>query len=143
MSESTLWWIVTGFFVSLELLSGSAYLLMLALGAAAAALTALFGLPQPAQLVTATLVGGFAVLIWHLHLLKRGALVTAVDGAFAMQDVEIGSQVIVDHWEADGTCKVTHKGRPCIGRHFGPELPANGLHRIKKLDGAYLILEQI
>lgn len=43
MSESTLWWIVAGFIVSLELLTGSFYLLMLAAGAATGAVVATLG----------------------------------------------------------------------------------------------------
>lgn len=142
MSESTLWWIVTGFFVSLELLSGSAYLFMLALGAAAAAFSAGLGAPQPAQLVAAAVVGGLAVVVWHFHLLKRGPLAQATGIGPDLPDVEIGAHVDVEKWETDGTCRVKHQGTVCVGRHFGPHLPKDGIHRIKSVDGSFLVLEQ-
>ena len=72
MTESTLWLIVTGFFVSLEMLSRSAYLLMLAFGALCAALLAWVGASQGVQLMAAAAIGGLAVAAWHFHLLKRG-----------------------------------------------------------------------
>ncbi|HET8870767.1 MAG TPA: NfeD family protein [Aquabacterium sp.] len=143
MSESTLWWIVTGFFVSLELLSRSAYLFMLALGAAAAALTASMGAPQPAQLVAASAVGGIAVATLHFHLLKRGRLLHATDFGTELPPVEIGAEVEVEHWENDGTCRIHHQGTVCVGRHFGPNVPTQGRHRIKSVDGSFLVLEQM
>lgn len=143
MSESTLWWIVTGFFVSLELLSGSAYLFMLALGAAAAALSAGLGATQAIQLMAAAFVGGLAVVVWHFHLLKRGPLNHVTDfGTLAPAQVHIGDHVEVEKWESDGTCRVKHQGEVCVGRHFGPQLPKHGRHRIKSVDGQFLVLEQ-
>lgn len=76
MSESTLWWIVAGFFVSLEMLSGSLYLIILAGGAASAAICAMLKMPQEAQLAAAAIVGGLGVWFWHRHLLKRGPIDT-------------------------------------------------------------------
>ncbi|MGE5453319.1 MAG: NfeD family protein [Acidobacteriota bacterium] len=141
MSESTLWWIVTGFFVSLELLSGSAYLFMLALGAAAAALSAVLGATQTTQLMAAAMVGGLAVVVWHYHLLKRGPLTHATDFGSLTPQVQIGDHVEVERWESDGTCRVKHQGEICVGRHFGPQLPKHGRHRIKSVDGPFLVLE--
>lgn len=143
MSEATLWLIVTGFFVSLELLTRSAYLFMLGLGAAAAAMLANFGLPQSVQLVAAAGVGGIGVVAWHFHLLKRGPLPDSTGFASELPQVEIGAHVEVEHWEADGTCKIHHQGVVCVGRHFGPHLPALGRHRIKSVDGFVVMLEQV
>ncbi|HET8693432.1 MAG: NfeD family protein [Burkholderiales bacterium] len=143
MSESALWWIVTGFFVSLEMLSRSAYLFMLALGAAAAAMAASLGAPQATQLIAASIVGGIGVASLHFHLLKRGRLAHTTDFGSELPPVDIGAEVHVDHWESDGTCKVQHKGTVCVGRHFGPHLPSLGKHRIKSVDGPFLVLEQL
>ncbi len=143
MSEATLWLIVTGFFVSLELLTRSAYLFLLGLGAAVAALLANLGASQSAQLVSAALVGGAAVVAWHFHLMKRGPLPDSTGFASELPQVEIGAHVEVDRWEADGTCKIRHQGVVCVGRHFGPHLPEQGLHRIKAIDGFVVMLEQV
>lgn len=60
-SLATWWWIVAGALVAAELATGTFYLLMLALGAAAAALGAHAGLSGSLQIVTAALV---AALPW-------------------------------------------------------------------------------
>ena len=58
MADSTLWWLLAGSAIALELFTGTFYLLMLALGAAAAALTAHLGFGGAAQMVAAAIVGG-------------------------------------------------------------------------------------
>ena len=143
MTESTLWLIVTGFFVSLEMLSRSAYLLILALGAACAALLAWVGASQGMQLIAAAAIGGVAVAIWHRHLLKRGPLLHSTGFDSVFPDIEIGTQIDVQKWESDGTCKVRHDGMVCVGRHYGPHLPSLGLHRVISIDGSFLVLELI
>ena len=66
MADSTLWWLLAGAAVAVELLTGTFYLLMLAIGLAAGALAAHAGAGLPAQLVAAAVVGGGAVAGWHL-----------------------------------------------------------------------------
>ena len=58
MEYSTLWWLAAGVAVAAELLSGTFYLLMLALGMAAAGLAANLGAPAQAQMLVAAGVGG-------------------------------------------------------------------------------------
>jgi membrane protein implicated in regulation of membrane protease activity len=41
MGDATMWWVLAGVLVALELLTGTFYLLMLSLGAVAAALVAM------------------------------------------------------------------------------------------------------
>ena len=65
LSAATQWWAAAGVLVALELASGSFYLLMLALGAAGAALAAHAGVSVVAQFVVAALVGGGATAVWH------------------------------------------------------------------------------
>ena len=62
MEESTIWWLLAGGAVVTELLTGTFYLLMLAMGLAAAALAAHLGLPLTAQIITSAMVGGGAVV---------------------------------------------------------------------------------
>src|SRR5688500_16392511 len=61
MAEPTVWWLLAGAAVAVELATGTFYLLMLALGMAAAAIAAHLGASIPLQLVTAAVVGGGAV----------------------------------------------------------------------------------
>jgi membrane protein implicated in regulation of membrane protease activity len=53
MAESTLWWIAAGLLVAAELLTGTFYLLMLAIGGVAGALAAHAGLGLTGQLAAA------------------------------------------------------------------------------------------
>ena len=71
MEQSTIWWLAAGIVVAAELLTGSFYLLMLALGLAAAAIAAHLGVELPLQMVSAAVVGGGAVAAWHLAKKKR------------------------------------------------------------------------
>ena len=66
MDNPTAWWILAGFFVAMELVSGTFYLLMLAVGAVAGALAAHAGLSMPWHWVAFTVVGGGAVIALYL-----------------------------------------------------------------------------
>ena len=71
MADSTLWWLLAGAAVAVELLTGTFYLLMLALGLAAGALAAhARRWPRQRSSCAAALVGGGAVGGWHW---RRGA----------------------------------------------------------------------
>ena len=59
----TWWWLITGALVAAELATGTFYLLMLAVGTAAAAVAAHLGLGPNAQLVVGALIGGGAVVV--------------------------------------------------------------------------------
>ena len=62
MEASTIWWLAAGAVVVAELLTGTFYLLMVALGLVAAALAAHLGLASALQMVSAAIVGGGAVV---------------------------------------------------------------------------------
>lgn len=143
MSESTLWWIVAAFFVSLELLSGSLYLLILAFGAVGAALCALAGQSQDVQFIVAAVVGGGGVLAWHRQLLKRGPIDTEGYTTTGLGHLDVGEEVAVAGWEPDGTAQVLYRGSAWMARHHGPQLPQTGLHRIRAIESCYLVLEPI
>ena len=72
MTESTVWWLLAGSAVAVELLTGTFYLLMLAIGLAAAAVAAQAGASVTVQFVIAAGVGGTAVVAWHT--LRAGLL---------------------------------------------------------------------
>ena len=57
MEESTLWWVLAGVAVAVELVTGTFYLLLLALGMAAGALAAHLGAGTALHLVCAAWVG--------------------------------------------------------------------------------------
>ena len=68
MAESTFWWLLAGAAVAVEMLTGTFYLLMLALGLASAAIAAHAGASLPFLSVIAALVGGGAVVATAVEL---------------------------------------------------------------------------
>ena len=139
MAESTIWWLLAGAAVAVELLTGTFYLLMLAIGLAAAALAAHLGLPQTGQLVVAAIVGGGAVVGWHLVRQRRPQELPAE----ANRDVnlDIGETVHVTRWDPDGTTMVKYRGAQWTGVPSAGTIPVAGPHRIREVTGARLVLE--
>jgi len=132
-SAATLWWVIAGVLVAVELATGTFYLLMMAIGAVAGALAAHAGLGATAQVVAAAVVGGGATAAWHL----RRARAPRSAPAQANRDVllDIGGTVQVDAWSERGTARVHYRGADWAVRYSGTGTPAPGLHRIVALEG--------
>ncbi len=139
-SDSTLWWLLAGVLVAAELATGTFYLLMLALGAAAGAVAAHAGVPLTWQIATAAVVGAAAVVVWHLRRSRQ----PAAEPASTNRDVnlDVGGTVQVPAWGADGLARIPYRGSHWEARHVGsgPLLP--GLHVIRAVDGNCLLLER-
>lgn len=136
----TLWWLAAGVLVAAELATGTFYLLMLALGAAAGALAALAGLGLTAQLALAALLGGGAVVLWHLRRRQHPAALPAQSNPDV--NIDIGSTVQVPNWQADGTARVPYRGSSWEARHVGGGAAQPGLHVIRAVEGTRLLLER-
>ena len=137
MSNSTLWWLVTGLLVAAELVSGTFYLLMLALGAVAAALAAHFGANLTTQLAMAAFVGGLAVVLWRQTRLRRD------QAEHSELHLDIGETLHVDAWDEQGTAQVKHRGAAWTAINAADQAPSPGLHRIQAIQGNRLVLEKI
>ena len=140
MSESTIWWLLAGAAVGIELVTGTFYLLMLAIGLAAAAIASHLGLALTGQLVTAAVVGGGAVVLWHYVRGDQPGNLPAQSNADV--HIDIGEAVFVDAWNADGTANVNYRGSNWAAITRG-QAPTAGQHRIKELMGNRLVLEKI
>jgi membrane protein implicated in regulation of membrane protease activity len=143
MNEATLWWIAAGVIVGLELLTGTFYLLMLALGAAAAALCAQLGGAQSSQVLTAGIVGGAAVLGWHLKRQRDKDKAQSAGQANPDLHLDLGQTVEVPQWSDDGRTRVNYRGAQWDARHHGHGPTRPGPHRIKAVEGNSLVLEKI
>ena len=132
------WWITAGVLIAAELTTGTFYLLMLALGAAAAALAAHAGLGFSAQLLVGALLGSGAVVFWHL----RRQRVPAAPPASANRDVnlDIGERVHVGAWAPDGSARVEYRGAAWSARYAGEGTPEPGEHVIRAVEGNRLLL---
>ncbi len=136
LSAATGWWIVAGVLVAVELATGTFYLLMLALGAAAGALAAHAGLGLSAQVVTAALLGGGAVVAWHFKRSKQP--VSAPPERNRDVNLDIGQPVQVAQWQADGTARVHYRGAAWSVRLAPGNTAAPGPHVIVAVQGSEL-----
>jgi membrane protein implicated in regulation of membrane protease activity len=136
LNTATVWWILAGALVAVELVTGSFYLLMLAIGAAAGALAAHAGMGLSPQVVAFALVGGGAVAAWHF---KRSKLPGA-EPAERNRDVnlDIGQAVQVAAWNADGTARVTYRGSAWLVRIAAGAAALPGPHVIVAVQGSEL-----
>jgi membrane protein implicated in regulation of membrane protease activity len=139
MAESTVWWVLAGTAVAVELLTGTFYLLMLAIGLVAAALAAHLGFSSNSQLVVAALIGGGAVVGWHLVRQRRPKELPAE----ANRDVnlDIGETVQVTRWNPDGTTTLKYRGAQWTAVPAPGTIPVAGPHRIREVIGSRLVVE--
>lgn len=133
---ATLWWVIAGVLVAVELATGTFYLLMLAIGAAAGALAAHAGLGGAAQVVTAAVVGGSATALWHFKRFRSPRSAPAASNPDVLLD--IGQTLRVDAWQPDGSARVQYRGAAWSVRFAGPGEPAPGEHRIVAVRGSEL-----
>lgn len=139
LDASTLWWIMTGAAVVVELLTGTFYLLMLAVGLAAGALAAQAGLGVPTQMVAAALVGAVAVLgCYYARKRRPGDLPARADRSV---NLDVGETVYIDTWAPDGTAQVKYRGAQWTAIHRPGALPAIGPHRVSELVGNRLLVD--
>ena len=143
MSETTLWWIAAGVIVGLELLTGTFYLLMLALGAAAAAISAQMGQPLATQMLIAGVVGGVAALGWHLRRQRSKDHAQSEGRANPDLHLDLGQTVEVAQWSPDGRARVHYRGAEWDARYLGPPPAQPGAHRIQAVEGNTLVLAKI
>lgn len=141
MEASTLWWIAAGCAVGVELLLGSFYLLLVALGLAAAAVVAHLGLSVAGQLVMAGAVGGGSVAVWRRY---RQGLPTGTP-AESNRDVnmDIGEAIEITAWTPVGHASARYRGaRWAVAPAPGYTQLETGPHRIVEVVGIQLIVRK-
>ena len=141
MEESTLWWLAAGAVVIAELLTGTFYLLMVALGLVAAALAAHAGLTVALQVVAAAVVGGGAVVGWY-QLKKRRPGDPSVAADRSM-NLDVGETLLIESWNADGTTTVKYRGAQWTAMHRPGITPATGMHRVAEVVGNRLLVDPV
>lgn len=145
MAESTIWWLLAGAAVAIELATGTFYLLMLCMGMVAAAISAHLGLPVTGQIITAAIVGGGAVALWHWRKSKQPKAASV--NANPDVHIDIGEPVQVERWNADGTASVKYRGANWTAvlattAPGSPDSPGLGQFRIKEMQGNRLVIEK-
>ena len=141
MTESTLWWLLAGSAVVIELLTGTFYLLMLAIGLAAGALAAHAGAGMTVQMLVAAVIGAGAVAGWRL--LRKARDANTAPGSNRDVNLDIGETVQVDSWNADGSTSVKYRGAQWSAVSGNDQAAAAGSHRIVEIKGSQLVLKKI
>jgi membrane protein implicated in regulation of membrane protease activity len=137
-SNATLWWVAAGALVIAELSVGSFYMLMLALGCAAGALTAHAGAGTNTQVVVAALLGSGATALWHFKRARSPR--SAPSESNRDVNLNIGERIEVPSWDSDGTARADYRGTTWTVTFRGPGSPAAGAHVIVSVQGNRLIV---
>lgn len=141
MADSTWWWLLVGALVALELLSGTFYLLMLALGAMAAAIAAHLGVPLVTQIVVAAVAGLVSVALWY-QIKKRQP---GDPSARAQRSVnlDVGEIIQVETWLPDGSAQVKYRGALWRVIQRPGNAPVPGAYRVAELVGSSLLVDKV
>jgi len=142
-NAATTWWILASALVLLELLTGSFYLLMLALGAVLGALSAHAGSAPVTQWLIAALFSSAFVFV--CYLLRRRLSAGRAAGNRNV-NLDVGETLMIDAWEPDGSSKVRYRGAQWTAvphSDHDQEMPAPGKYRIVDVVGNRLLVEQV
>ncbi|MGO4377500.1 NfeD family protein [Pseudoduganella sp. RAF53_2] len=137
MADWIMWLIGAGVLVILELFSGTFYLLMIAIGMGAGALTALARIDMPGQTLVAALVGVIATLL--LRRSRFGKTVRPDAASDPNVNIDIGQSVHVPAWQ-DRAARVMYRGAMWDVELAPGEAPEPGTFRIREIRGSRLIV---
>lgn len=141
MSDSTVWWLLAGVTVALELGTGTFYLLMLALGMVAGALAAHMGFGMVGQSMWAASVASAAVIAWYFFKKRQPGDPSA--RASRSVNLDVGEEIHVDEWKPDGTASVKYRGAQWTVVQRPGNGSAPGAYRVTELVGSRLLVEKI
>ena len=141
MEESTIWWLAAGAVVVAELVTGTFYLLMVAIGLVAGAIAAHLGLAPALQMVAAAALGGVAVLALYFQKKKRPGDPSA--RADRSVNMDVGETILIESWNPDGTTTVKYRGAQWTAIHRPGVTPSTGMHRVAELVGNRLLVDPV
>jgi len=131
-----IWWMVLAFgLLILELLTGTFYLLVIAVAIAAGGLTNLAGAPFELQLVVAAAIG-LAGSLW----LRRSRFGRQGDDPGTLQSFDIGQVVRIDSWGAGNTARANYRGAEWDVLLAPGETPVPGDFVIRSVQGSRLVV---
>jgi membrane protein implicated in regulation of membrane protease activity len=142
MEASTIWWLIAGAVVIAELMTGSFFLLMVAIGLAAGAVAAHLDGSLTQQLVSVAVVGGGTTAAWY----KWRRMRPHAPNARFNRDVnlDIGQTVQVHAWEPGGLSTVQYRGASWQVLLRDPHAPATpGPYTIVEVRGSQLVVEAV
>lgn len=132
------WWIAAFALLIVELMTGTFYVLMIALGAAAGGLAAWAGGDLTVQLAVSAVVAAVAVVA--LRRSPWGGRLRKTDmAADPEQTLDIGQHVHVTEW-VEGRARVNYRGSQWEALLAEGESPAIGSFYIREVRGTRLVL---
>lgn len=138
MTEATIWWVLAGAMVAIELISGTFYLLMVSFGFIAAALSAHAGASPSLQLIMAAVFGGGSVVFWRFY--KRTQPTELPASANHNVNMDVGQSVHVEVWQPDGTSRVKYRGATWAVALQQGDIATPGQHHVVEVVGNCLIV---
>lgn len=132
MASYVYWFLIAIALVIVELLTGTFYLIVLAVAAAAGATLAYFAMPFWMQAAFATAIGVLGVVFVHRYRARSSS--TAGPNA-----IDVGHRVTLESWvnEAEGLARVHYRGTLWDARVIGARGPGTTYY-IHGLDGSTL-----
>lgn len=138
---SAFWWAAAGLTIAAELVTGTFYLLMIAMGLSAGALAAHLGWSGSGQLVAAAIVGAGGTALAHWFRSRKSPPLPAKCNHDV--NLDVGERVQVVAWAADRTGQVHHRGTTWTVR-LHPSAPAlPGPHIVQSVEGNWLVVTPV
>ena len=145
MSDWIGWLVIAGIVVGLELFSGTFYLLMIAIGLLAGALTAWIGWSIEVQLIAAALVGAVATI--SLRRSRFGVQHKIDARRDPNVNLDIGQSIQINDWTSsvDGPsrARAMHRGAQWDVACISVEAAQPGRFKIVEIRGSELLVEKI
>lgn len=140
MNALTAWLIMAGVLVVFELLTGTFYVLMIAIGMACGAIAAWLGYDLPMQLIVAAVVAVTATGI--LHRSRFGRPARSDPARDPNVNIDIGQSVQVDAW-SDNRARVMYRGAMWDVQLAPGAIAQAGKYRIVEVQGNRLVLSNV
>lgn len=151
MSMVSVWWIVTGLLMIIEMRLGTWYALILALGTTCSALVAQNNHSVIFQLLIAIVTISLAYIAFYLDRQRRLMYFNQYKRQLAqrphqhispkyLEDLDAGQTVSVFHWDQQGRTKVKFRGREWLAETAMPGCSGIGRYQIIAVREGALIL---
>lgn len=144
------WWVLSGVCVAIEMMTGTLYLLMIALSAGVGALVAHMGFDLAAQLIASAVFGIIATSFMHRKKMSSIAKEKEDRKGFDNRDMllDVNSTIWVAEQEIEtiktsGQALITYRGALWQFRIEGGGDFKPGNHSIKSIDQNVLILSSV
>ncbi len=137
-SGHALWWLLAVVLGTLELFTGTFYLLVIALGLACAGIASWMGFGVGLQFLVAAVISvvGSAVVRRCRPLAPRDLRPEQNPDL----NLDIGQTVQVEHWQSDGSARVNYRGAPWQAMLLPGHPAVAGTYRIHAIQGSQLVL---